>query len=333
MIQLGNKNHNLLYILLLVCNLTSCATKKSCESMIASMLDGDITIEQLSESTNIPGISLEKMMNGGDVSSADSLSILYVYQYYKKNKNIRMLSKAPYFSNSIHTKNEYINRELQQHSAFVKELKNELKDSLHSQADRFILYEFKLKGGLAIFKELLNREKWKKQINQKIEYYFTPADIDAFINSKLAAYYGELSEQRKANMGITTTNIPDIAFNKFCMEVTADRMYINFSYTVLKCIDDVQSIIFYPFEWLLNLLPWYILILIMLGSVVSLCRSENICALVFFIISIICLLVPDPNEKIRDNLYYQIDEQLESIDSIEQLLINDTNKYYGMQNL
>lgn len=333
MIQLGKSCHNLLFILLLVCNLISCTTKKSCQSMIASMLNGDVTMEQLSTSTNIPGASLAKMMNGEHVSSVDSLSILNVYQYYKKNKNIRMLSKAPYFSNSIHTKNEYINRELQQHSAFVKELKNELKDSLHNQADRFILCEFKLKGGLAIFKELLNREKWKKQINQKIEYYFTPADIDAFINSKLAAYYGELSGQRRANMGITTTNIPDIASNKFCMEVTADRMYINFSYTVLKCIDDVQSIIFYPFEWLLNLLPWYILILVMLGSVVNLCLSRNIWAWILFIVPMICLLVPDPNEKIKDNLYYQIDKQLESIDAIEQQLIVDTNKYYGKQNL
>ncbi|MCM1218556.1 MAG: hypothetical protein NC548_29050 [Lachnospiraceae bacterium] len=297
--------------------------------MLEAMVKEKVTIEQISASSDIAEESLFKIIKGEIVSSTDSLSILSVYRYYTKNGNIDMLSKLLHYTNMHHSKNEYVNRELQQHVIFVENLKTELRDSLYCRADSFILHEFKLKGAFAVFRELFNKNKWQENVKSKLEYYFSFEDFVASIYSRLSVYYSELNQQRISNIGVASKEILDITFDKVNINASADKMYANFIYTILKSVDEAISLIFYPIEWLLNLLPNFILIIIAVASVIWICAKKDIWGFLLLGLSVIIMIVPDPNEKIRKNLYMQIDEQIELLNNnINHYLITNTNKYY-----
>lgn len=328
MIRFGKQSCKTILLLSIICSFISCSTGKSCKGMIGSMLKNEVTLEQISSSSKIPKEELEKIIKGQPVSFRDSLSIVSVYRYYIKNGNIDMLSQLPGQTNTHYEKSEYINRERRQHSMFVDNLKTELRDSLYRRADKFILYELKLKGGFALFKELFNKNQWKENVKNKLEYYLSYNDILSYVESRLIIYYRELNQQRIANIGVVSKGIPDITIDKTELDVYANNMYANFIYTILKSVDDIIGFVFYPIELLLNLLPNFILILLVVLSIIWIIISRDIWGFIILVISVLLMLVPDPNEKIRKSIYTQIDEQIEQLNIIEQRLITNTNNYY-----
>lgn len=194
------------------------------------------------------------------------------------------------------------------------------------------------------------RFSWKSQdeinqaLSESLPEYVDEIKVAKIFNDSCASYFNFISHFR--NNGIKRYIIKN-GSNKqlrsietdirgFIPEYHFENSYSNITYQVLATIERAQDILFTPINWVLELLPkWLmitisiILLLIFIVSIYLGTFNLSIIDAILLIISIILIFWSEPYSEIRETINNQTKDYYENKITDElDYLNNKTNSYY-----
>lgn len=343
--MIRNRFLPLLVVFILFGVSTSCRDNETCASAITELRKKGCNSKQLSKIMGISETTIKKPEKH-IFSEADSILLFSIlrtynetgklpdnlYNIYNKNKRNQVLEVIENFRQE----------EIKNNELFINNLCQRIIDLQNENLNNFIDNE------INNYKSLRFTWQSKEEINQALSdalpMYVDETKIAKIYNDSCASYFNYISRFRENGVKRYITkatphshiNTIETDVRGFMPSYQFDNSPSHVTYQILASIDRGQDILFTPINWILELLPnWLmitVLILLLIIFIVSLITGQlhlTILDLILLVISAIVLFWGDPYSEIREEMHNQIQTYYSKKIKDEQICLNtETNTYY-----
>lgn len=337
--------HRLLVVFILFGLLTSCQEDETCASAITELLTKGCSSRQLSKVMGVPKAVIENPRKH-TFSEADSILLFSLIRTYNETgklpDNLYQLYSKDNRNQVLVIIENFRQEEIKSNEAFVNILCNKITDTQNENLDDFIESE------VNSFKSL--RFIWKSQdeidqaLSEALPKYLDEINVAKIYNDSCASYFNYISRFRDNGVKryikkITPQkrlNTIDTDVRGFIPEYQFDNSSSHVTYQLLATIDRAQDILFTPINWILELLPNWLMItisiLLLVIFIVCLYIGSlhlGVVDLILLVISLIVMCWGDPYAEVRKSMNDQIQVYYESKLTEELKHLNtETNTYY-----
>lgn len=332
-------------ILIIVGVFTSCQNNKTCASAVSELIEMGCTPKQLSQAMNIPVKNIKNAQNYS-FSEADSIFLFSLLSSYKETgklpENLYQLYNKNKYNHSLYVIENFRQEEIKSNEVFINNLYEQIINTQNDHFNKFI------EGEVNSFKALRFIGKSQEEINQSLSdalpNYMDEIKIAKLYNDSCASYFNYISRFRSNGIKRYITNISpnnhlntiDTDIRGFIPEYEYENSSSNIIYQVLATIERAQDVLFAPINWILELLPVWLMIVIaiilLIIFIISIYTGQfhvSVIDAILLIISIIVLVWGDPYSEIRESTHDQIREYYKTKIGDELNHLNlETNKYY-----
>lgn len=334
-----------LVVLILFGLFTSCQKDETCASAITELLAKGCSSKRLSKVMGVPESVIRKP-DKHTFSEADSILLFSLIRTYEETgklpDNLYQLYSKDNRNQVLQVIENFRNEELKSNETFLNKLCEQITEAQSDNLNNFIDNE------VNSFKSL--RFSWKSQdeINQElgeaIPRYLDEINVAKIYNDSCASYFNYVSRFRdngvkryiKKALPQKQLNTIDTDIRGFIPEYQFNNSSSHIAYQILATIDRAQDILFTPINWILELLPNWLMItisiLLLVIFIVCICTGQLHLGLLDFILLVISAIVwfcGDPYAEVRGVMNNQIHAYYENKIKKELYHLNtETNAYY-----
>ena len=324
---------------------TSCQQDRTCASAISELLEKGCTSKQLSKVMGVPE-SIIRKPEKHTFSEADSIFLFSLlcsynetgklpdnlYQLYQKNKRNQVLEVIENLRKE----------EIKSNELFINSLCQNIIETQNRNINDFIESEVNsLKSLRFIWK---SQDEINQALSEALPKYVNEIQIAKIYNDSCASYINYIARFRDngvkryldkstSKQGLHTI---ETDIRGFTPEYQFENSSSHVTYQVLATIERAQDVLFKPINWLLELLPNWLMITVSIILLIILIISfytgqihVTILDGILLIISIILFFWSDPYSDIRESINDQIQVYYENKIKDELTHLNiETNKYY-----
>lgn len=337
--------HSILVMFIFFGIFTSCHEDETCASAITELLAKGCSSTQLSKVMGVPE-SVIKKSGKHTFSEADSILLFSLLRTYEETgelpDNLYQLYSKDNRSQVRQVIENFRQEELKSNEAFLNKLCEQI---IETQSEN--LHDF-IESEVNSFKSL--RFVWKSQdeisqeLSEAIPTYLDEINVAKIYNDSCASYFNYLSRFRdngvkryiKKVIPQKQLNTIDTDVRGFIPEYQFENTSSHVTYQILATIDRAQDVLFTPINWLLELLPNWLMITIsiLLLVVFIVCLFTGMMRLgildfILLVISAIVMFCGNPYAEVKDSMNNQVQVYYENKIQEELNHLNaETNAYY-----
>lgn len=338
----------LMFLILVVfssCFMGCSQKKKTCADTVSQLMEDGCSLKELSK---LLGISERFIKNPTKYSFNEADSVLLMslantyyqsgklptnlYQLYDKNNNSHVLEVIENFRQE----------ELNSNEEFINEANAKISNLQEDNLNKFV------DGEINSIKSLRFTWKSEDEIKQTLEEtlpgYIKEIELAKTYNDACAAHFNRIARFRENGVkryiakvaAKSRLNSIETDLQGFMPEYKFENGAAHVTYQILATVERVQDTLFKPINWLLGLLPNWLMIaisiILVVLLVVFLCTGQfhlGLLDIVLLAISVIVLIWGDPYAEIRESMREQIQNYYHEKTNNELIQLNvNTNAYY-----